>query len=144
MKLTKTTKSFDNTTAAQKWILLDAEGVALGRLATKIANALRGKDKAQYTAHNDCGDFVIVINAEKIKLTGNKMDDKKYFHHSQYYSGMKTKSASEVLTKQPEKLIMDAVKTMLPKSKLSDHILTKLKVYKGSAHPHDAQQPIKA
>jgi len=144
MKLTKTTKSFDNKTAAQKWILLDAEGVALGRLATKIANTLRGKDKAQYTAHNDCGDFVVVINAEKVKLTGNKMEDKKFFHHSQYYSGMKTKTAAEMITKKPEQMIMDAVKTMLPKSKLSDHILTKLKVYKGSAHPHDAQQPIKA
>jgi large subunit ribosomal protein L13 len=144
MKLTKTTKSFDNTTVAQKWVLFDAEGQALGRLATKIAETIRGKNKAQYTAHNDCGDFVVVINAEKIKLTGNKLEDKKYFHHSQYNSGMKTKSAGEVLAKKPEKMIMDAVKSMLPKSKLSDHILTKLKVYKGSVHPHDAQQPIKA
>ena len=144
MKLTKTTKSFDNKTAAQKWLLMDAEGQTLGRLATKIANAIRGKDKAQYTAHMDCGDFVVVINAEKIKLTGNKLEDKKYFNHSQYYSGMRTRTAGEILTKRPEQLIMDAVKSMLPKSKLSDQILTKLKVYKGSTHPHDAQQPIKA
>jgi large subunit ribosomal protein L13 len=144
MKLTKTTKSFDNKTATQKWLLMDAEGQTLGRLATKIANAIRGKDKAQYTAHTDCGDFVVVINAEKIKMTGNKLEDKKYFHHSQYYSGMRTRTAGEIMSKNPEELIMNAVKSMLPKSKLSDHVLTKLKVYKGSTHPHDAQQPIKA
>ena len=144
MKLTKTTKYFDNTNVKQQWILIDADGQTLGRLATRIANTLRGKDKPQYTAHTDCGDFVVVINAEKVKLTGKKMTDKKYFHHSLYVSGIKEISAGELLNKKPEQLIMDAVKTMLPKSKLSDQVLTKLKVYKGSAHPHDAQQPIKA
>ena len=144
MKLTKTTKYFDNTNVKQQWILIDADGQTLGRLATRIANTLRGKDKPQYTSHTDCGDFVVVINAEKIKLTGKKMTDKKYFHHSLYVSGIKEISAGELLNKKPEQLIMDAVKTMLPKSKLSDKVLTKLKVYKGSAHPHDAQQPIKA
>lgn len=144
MKLTKTTKQYDNRTVQQNWQLIDADGQTLGRLATRIANTLRGKDKAQYTPNTDCGDFVVVINAEKINLTGKKLTDKKYFSHSQYIGGIKKQSAEEVLSKKPEKLIMDAVKTMLPKSKLSDKVLKKLKVYKGDVHPHDAQKPIKA
>jgi len=143
MKLTKTTKSFDNTNSNQKWQLIDADGQPLGRLATNVAETLRGKNKPQYTAHNDCGDFVIVINAEKIKLTGNKLTDKKYFHHSQYISGMKVTTADKMIEKKPEEVIYLAVKSMLPKNKISDKLLTKLKVYKGAVHPHTAQQPIK-
>ncbi|MFH1223034.1 MAG: 50S ribosomal protein L13 [Pseudomonadota bacterium] len=141
MKLTKTTKSFDNISANQKWVLIDADGKTLGRLATDVAEMLRGKNKPQYTPHNDCGDFVIIVNAEKIKLTGKKLTDKEYFHHSLYVSGMKTTAAGKMLEKKPEEVIFSAVKSMLPKNKLSDRLLTKLKVYKGATHPHTAQMP---
>jgi large subunit ribosomal protein L13 len=143
MKLTRTTKQFNSTTSNQKWILIDANGQNLGRLATMVTETLRGKNKPQYTPNNDCGDFVIIINAEKVNLTGKKLTDKFYFRHSQYMSGMKSTSAGDMLKTKPEEVIYSAVKSMLPKSKLSDALLTKLKVYKGENHPHQAQMPVR-
>ena len=143
MKLTKTTKQFDTESSAQKWILIDANDQSLGRIATRVSDLLRGKHKPQYTPNNDCGDFVVVINASKLKLTGNKLEDKFYFRHTQYIGGMKKTSAGDMLKTKPEEIIFSAVKSMLPKSKLSDALLTKLKVYKGESHPHQAQQPVR-
>ncbi len=123
----------------RSWKLIDAEGAVLGRLATKIAVMLRGRDKAIYTPNVDTGDFIVVINAAKIKLTGNKLQQKHYRHHTLYPGGLKSESASSLLQRQPEKLIFHAVKGMLPKNRLADKILTKLKVYPGAEHPHAAQ-----
>jgi large subunit ribosomal protein L13 len=123
------------------WYLVDAENLVLGRIATTIANVLRGKNKPTYTPSVDTGDFVIVVNAEKIALTGNKLADKVYYHHSGYPGGIKSITAGKLLDKKPEDLIKIAVKGMLPKNKLARHMLNKLKIYSGSAHPHEAQQP---
>ena len=125
----------------RKWYLVDAQNLVLGRLATRLADILRGKDKPTYAHHMDMGDFVIVINAEKIKLTGNKLQQKKYRSHSGYPGGLKEKTAGEVLEKHPEKIIEKAVLGMLPRNKLRDHIIRKLKVYRGDSHPHQAQTP---
>jgi large subunit ribosomal protein L13 len=143
MKLTRTTKQFNSATSDQKWILIDANGQNLGRLATRVTEMLRGKNKPQYTPNNDCGDFVIIINAEKVNLTGKKLTDKFYFRHSQYMSGMKSTSAGDMLKTKPEEVIYSAVKSMLPKSKISDALITKLKIYKGENHPHQAQMPVR-
>jgi len=126
----------------RKWYLIDAEGEVLGRLATKIANILRGKNKPEYTPHVDTGDFVIVINAEKVVLTGKKETDKIYYHHTGFPGGLKSASVKEVREKAPEKLIENAVKGMLPHNTLGDEQFQKLKVYAGSQHPHAAQKPI--
>jgi large subunit ribosomal protein L13 len=123
------------------WYLVDAQEMVLGRLASQIANILRGKNKAIYTPSVDTGDFVIVVNAEKIALTGRKLADKSYYSHSGFPGGLKEISAGKLLEKKPEELIKRAVKGMLPKNKLSRHMLKKLKIYVGSSHPHDAQQP---
>jgi large subunit ribosomal protein L13 len=123
------------------WYLVDAQEMVLGRLASQIANILRGKNKAIYTPSVDTGDFVIVVNAEKIALTGRKLADKSYYSHSGFPGGLKEISAGKLLEKKPEELIKRAVKGMLPKNKLSRHMLKKLKIYAGSSHPHDAQQP---
>lgn len=123
------------------WYVVDAQDVVLGRLSTQVANILRGKNKAIYTPSVDTGDFVIVINAEKIALTGRKLADKTYYNHSGFPGGLKEVSAGELLDKKPIELIKRAVKGMLPKNKLSRHMLKKLKVYAGASHPHDAQQP---
>jgi len=123
------------------WYLFDADNKVLGRLATQIANILRGKNKPTYTPSVDTGDFVVVVNAEKILLTGAKRDDKIYYSHSGYPGGIKSISAGKLLEKRPEDLIRKAVKGMLPKNKLSRHMLSKLKVYAGAEHPHKAQQP---
>lgn len=125
----------------RKWYLVDAQNLVLGRLATRLADILRGKDKPAYAHHMDMGDFVIVINAEKIKLTGDKLQQKKYRSHSGYPGGLKEKTAGEVLEKHPEKIIEKAVLGMLPRNKLRDHIIRKLKVYRGDSHPHKAQTP---
>jgi large subunit ribosomal protein L13 len=125
------------------WRLVDAEGKTLGRLATKIAFHLRGKHKPDFTPHMDNGDFVVVVNAEKIKITGNKLKDKKYFQHSGYIGGMKTTSLGDLLKKHPARVIEFAVKGMLPKGPLGRKTLSKLKVYAGAEHPHESQQPIK-
>jgi len=123
------------------WYLVDAENQVLGRVATQIANVLRGKNKPTYAPSVDTGDFVIVVNAEKIALTGNKLADKNYYSHSGYPGGIKSISAGKLLEKKAEDVIRKAVKGMLPKNKLASLMLKKLKVYTGSSHPHEAQQP---
>lgn len=123
------------------WYVVDAQDLVLGRVASKIANVLRGKNKAIFTPSVDTGDFVIVVNAEKIALTGRKLADKVYYSHSGFPGGLKEITAGKLLEKKPEDLIKKAVKGMLPKNKLSRHMLKKLKIYTGATHPHDAQQP---
>jgi len=127
----------------KKWYLIDAKEKILGRLASQIANILRGKNKPIFTPHMDAGDYVIVINADKIILTGDKMEKKMYYHHSGYVGGLKKTTAKEMLLKKPENLIKFAVKGMLPKNSLGRRQLTKLKVYAGQDYPHQAQQPEK-
>lgn len=124
----------------RKWYQIDATGQPVGRLASEVAVLLRGKHKPTFTPHNDCGDFVVIVNAEKVKFTGKKLTDKKYYHHSGYQGGLKEQTASEVLNKYPERVLQMAVKRMLPKTKLGEQIFTKLKVYKGEQHPHTAQK----
>ena len=123
------------------WHVVDAEGQVLGRLASRIASILMGKEKPTYTRFLDCGDFVIVVNAEKVRLTGKKLSNKLYYRHSGYPGGLKQMNAAEVLRKHPERLIRSAVKGMLPKNKLGRKMLLKLKIYAGGDHPHQAQQP---
>ncbi len=125
----------------KKWYLVDAEGRVLGRLAAEVAKILRGKHKPIFSPHVDTGDFVIVVNAQKIKLTGNKLKNKVYYRHSGYPGGLKATTAEKLLTKKPEELIKRAVKGMLPKNRLGRKIFKKLKVYAGPEHPHAAQQP---
>jgi large subunit ribosomal protein L13 len=123
------------------WLIVDATGQTLGRLATQIADALRGKRKPTYTPHIDTGDFVVVINAEKIAVSGNKREDKLYHRHSGYPGGLKTRTLNDMLERRPEEVIRLAVKGMLPRNRLARKQLTKLKVYAGPDHPHAAQQP---
>ena len=125
----------------KKWYVVDAENKILGRLASEIANRLRGKHKPTFSSFIDNGDFIIVTNAEKIALTGNKLDDKKYYRHTGYMGGLKETSAKDLLVKHPTDLIMHAVRGMLPKNKLGRAQLKKLKIYTGTNHPHAAQQP---
>ncbi|MCX6572400.1 MAG: 50S ribosomal protein L13 [Candidatus Aminicenantes bacterium] len=125
----------------QKWWLVDAEGRILGRMATEIADLIRGKKKPQFTSHLDTGDFVVVINAEKIKVTGRKLEQKKYYHHSGYPGGIKEISLEDLLAKNPEEVIKKAVWGMVPKGKLGRALYKKLKVYRGPTHPHEAQNP---
>lgn len=125
----------------RKWFVIDAEGKTLGRLASEAASLIRGKHKPQFTPHIDTGDFVIVINAEKIVLTGNKMADKKYYRHSMYPGGLKVTPAQEMIQKKPERVIELAVHGMLPKNRLGNKMKLKLKVYAGAEHPHQAQNP---
>lgn len=125
----------------KKWYVVDAENKVLGRLASEIASRLRGKHKPTFSPFMDNGDFIIVTNADKIQLTGNKLDDKKYYHHTGYMGGIKEASAKELLAKHPTELITKAVKGMLPKNKMGRAQLKKLKVYAGAKHPHSAQQP---
>jgi large subunit ribosomal protein L13 len=125
----------------RNWYVVDASGQTLGRLATQIANALRGKRKPTYTPHIDVGDFVIVVNAERIAVTGNKRQDKRYYRHSGYPGGLRSRTLQEMLDRRPEEVIRKAVKGMLPRNRLGRKQLTKLKVYAGPDHPHAAQQP---
>lgn len=125
----------------RKWHVVNAEGKVLGRLAVEIANILRGKNKPVYTPHLDAGDFVVVVNAEKILLTGKKETDKQYMSYSGWKGGEKYVNVASLRARHPERLIMHAVKGMVPKNRLGDAMLTKLKVYKGAEHPHKAQQP---
>lgn len=127
----------------RKWVLIDAEGATLGRLATTAAMILRGKNKPQFTPNADTGDFVVVINADKVILTGNKMDQKRYWRYSGYLGGMKFESFKEAMAKHPERVIEHAVKGMLPKTTLGRAQGLKLKVYAGPEHPHAAQNPVK-
>ena len=123
------------------WYLVNAEGKVLGRMATRIATILQGKHKPQYTPHVDTGDFVVVVNAQKVRVTGKKLRDKTYYHFSGYPGGLKARPLKEVLAKHPDRVIKLAVRRMLPKSKLGERMLNKLKVYPGSQHPHEAQRP---
>lgn len=126
----------------RKWYVVDAEGQTLGRLASEVAKVLRGKNKAIYTPHADCGDYVIVVNAEKIKVTGKKLDQKIYYHHSDYVGGMKEQTLKEKLAKKPEDVIYLAVKGMLPKGPLGRSMIKKLHVYAGPDHEQQAQKPV--
>ena len=125
----------------RKWHVIDADGAVLGRLAVQVANVLRGRNKATFTPHLDAGDFVVVINAEKVRLTGKKETDKEYMTYSGWKGGEKYRSVAQVRAKQPEELIHRAVRGMVPKNRLGRRLLTKLKVYKGAQHPHAAQNP---
>lgn len=125
----------------RKWYVVDAKDAVLGRLAVKVATYLRGKNKPVFTPNVDTGDFIIVINADKVRLTGNKQTDKMYYHHSGYIGGIKAKSAKELLEGAPEKIIEQAVWGMLPKNRLGRTMIKKLKVYRGAEHPHRAQSP---
>jgi large subunit ribosomal protein L13 len=128
-----------NEDRSPQWRLINAQGQILGRLATQIADILRGKDKPYYTPHTDSGDYVVVINAEKVALSGSKLKDKEYISYSGWIGGQKVKTAREVLEKHPTRIIEHAVKGMLPKNKLSREIIKKLKIYAGEEHPHKAQ-----
>ncbi len=125
----------------RNWVLVDASGQPLGRMASRVAARLRGKHNPLFTPHVDTGDFVVVINAEKVKLTGKKMDKKLYHWHSGYIGGLKTRTAKQMIEDKPELVISRAVKGMLPKNRLGRKLLKKLKVYRGPAHPHEAQRP---
>ncbi len=125
----------------REWYLVDAEGKTLGRLATQIADTLRGKRKPQFTPHVDTGDFVIVVNAEKIQVTGNKLDQKRYYRHSGYPGGLRSRTLREQLDRRPTEVLRVAVKGMLPKNRLARQQITKLKIYAGPGHPHEAQNP---
>ncbi len=137
-KYTISAKKSDNP---DKWYILDADGVVLGRLATTVASRLRGKHSPLFTPHVDTGDSIIIINADKVVLTGKKWSQKQYYRHSGYVGGLKAITAKNLLEKHPEDLVRFAVKGMLPKNRLGKTLFKKLKVYAGSAHPHDAQQP---
>ena len=125
----------------RNWYVIDADGINLGRLATKAATVLRGKHKPTYTPNIDCGDYVIVVNASKINLTGNKLNDKMYYDHSGYTGGLRERTAKEMKEKYPEEMVERAVKGMLPKGRLGRQMYTKLHVYAGNEHPHTAQKP---
>ena len=126
----------------RNWLLVDAEGQTLGRLATRIADTLRGKGKPQYTPHVDTGDFVVVINAEKVHVTGKKREQKLYHRHSGYPGGLRTRTLEEQLERRPEEVLRKAVKGMLPRNRLANRQIVKLKVYAGPDHPHQAQNPV--
>jgi large subunit ribosomal protein L13 len=135
------TFSAKTETVQRDWFLIDANGKTLGRLATEIARRLRGKHKAEYTPHVDTGDYIVVINAEKVRVTGNKASDKMYYNYSGYMGGLKAISFEDLIQKAPERVIETAVKGMLPKNPLGRAMFRKLKVYAGSTHNHAAQQP---
>lgn len=141
MKQEKLTRFIKKEDADQKWFVVDATDMVLGRLASKVARVIRGKDKAIFTPNMDTGDFVIVLNAEKVKVTGKREELKNYYHHTGYPGGLKTRSFSELIVKKPEYIIEAAVHGMLPKNRLGRKLVKKLKVYRGNEHPHTAQQP---
>src|SRR5213596_638621 len=126
---------------SREWYVVDADGQTLGRLATEIANVLRGKGKPHYTPHVDTGDFIVVVNAEKVHVTGNKLDQKLYYRHSGYPGGLRSRTLREQLKRRPEEVIRKAVRGMLPKNRLAAAQLRKLKIYAGPEHPHEAQAP---
>jgi len=144
VKLSEQTISISHEDAlrGRRWVLIDANGRALGRVASRAASVLRGKHRPDFTPHQDAGDFVIVINAEQVKLTGSKVETKLYHRHTTYPGGIRTTSAGRILATRPERLIESAVRGMLPKNRLGRRLFTKLKVYRGGDHPHAAQQPI--
>ena len=128
-------------TIERKWYVVDATGYTLGRLASEVAKVLRGKNKPIYTPHMDCGDYVVIVNADKVKVTGKKLDQKIYYHHSDYVGGMKETTLREMMAKKPEKVVELAVKGMLPKGPLGRAMIGKLHVYAGPEHKHEAQKP---
>lgn len=128
-------------TVKHDWYVIDAAGKTLGRLAVQIASRLRGKHKPIYTPHVDTGDFIVVVNADKVRLTGNKLEDKKYYHHTGYPGGLREQNAADLLKKKPTSLLQFAVKGMLPKNSLGRAMYKKLKIYTGASHPHEAQKP---
>ena len=140
---TRTTRhlSTEEALATRRWYLADADGEVLGRLASRVASALRGKGRTSYSPHLDAGDFVVIVNAEKIRLTGSKLTDKTYVRHSGYPGGIRKASAGELLSKNPRRVLREAIEGMLPKNRLGRHLVTKLKVYAGPDHPHQAQKP---
>ena len=142
MLFSMTTQSFKTSDIQNSWILVDATNKTLGRLATKVAFRLIGKHKPEYTPNADLGDYVIVINAKKVTVTGQKLFQKKYYKHSGFPGGIKEKSLKEVLDSSPEEVIKSAVKGMLPKNKLGKQLIKKLKVYNSEQHPHEAQKPL--
>jgi large subunit ribosomal protein L13 len=141
MKMSMKTWNAKPGEVARSWYVVDAEGQTLGRLATRIADTLRGKDKPQYTPHTDTGDFVVVVNAEKIGVTGKKMDEKMYRRHSGYPGGLRERTLREELGRRPTEVLRKAVKGMLPRNRLARQQITKLKIYAGPDHPHEAQAP---
>jgi len=141
MKNTTFVTTKEQGLAGRRWFVVDADGVVLGRLATRLAGLLRGKGKPSFTPHTDCGDFVIVVNAAKVKLTGGKESGKVYHHHTGFPGGIRSIPAKELRSRHPERLIELAVAGMLPKNRLSRALATKLKVYAGPEHPHQAQKP---
>ena len=128
-------------TVQRNWVVIDVKDQVLGRVATTIASVLRGKHKPTFTPHADCGDFVVVVNAEKVRLTGKKWQDKKYIHHTQFPGGFREYSAEEAVARRPTRLVEDAVRRMLPRTNLGRALMKKLKVYTGDKHPHAAQKP---
>ena len=143
-KIIKQTKSLNPKDVAKQWLLIDAENVVLGRLASNVSKILRGKHKANFTPHVDCGDNVIIINAEKIKLTGNKLSDKKYYWHTGHPGGIKETTAKKIIEgKNPDRIIRLAVQRMIPKGPLGRQQISNMKVYCGESHPHDSQAPKK-
>ncbi|MGK7346814.1 MAG: 50S ribosomal protein L13 [Candidatus Nitrospinota bacterium M3_3B_026] len=139
---TYSAKPKDFPVNGRRWVIVDAEGKVLGRLAAQVANILRGKDRPTFTPHVDTGSFVVVVNAEKVKLTGAKLDQKVYYRHSGYIGSLKSITARELLSKNPERIVVNAVRGMLPKNRLSRQVIKKLKVYAGPEHPHAAQKPV--
>src|SRR5438552_18999163 len=144
MSITRTTRSLSTEAAraARQWYVADADGKVLGRLATRVANVLRGKHNPGFSPHLDAGDFVVVVNAEKIRLTGNKLQEKQYIRHSEYPGGLRRATAAQVLAKHPTRVITEAVVGMLPKNRLGRKPATNLKVYARPDHPHQAQRPL--
>ena len=143
-KTIKQTKSLNPKNVVKQWLLIDAENVVLGRLASNVSKILRGKHKANFTPHVDCGDNVIIINAEKVKLTGNKLSDKKYYWHTGYPGGIKETTAKKIIEgKNPDRIIRLAVQRMIPKGPLGRQQISNMKVYCGESHPHDSQVPKK-
>jgi len=135
------TVSINKETANKEWIIIDANGQILGRLASRVAKILRGKHKATFTPHTDCGDNVIIVNAEKVRLTGKKWSDREHLRHTGYPGGQRVATPAEILVKKPTKLIEQSVKGMLPKNRLGRALMSNLKVFAGTEHPHEAQQP---
>lgn len=135
------TESKNNAEKSRKWFVVDATDKSIGRLCSRVASILRGKENPRYMTNIDTGDFVVVVNAEKVKFTGDKLEQKKYYRHTGFIGGVKVQTAADLITKKPEHLITLTVKGMLPKTTLGRHQISKLKVYKGSVHPHSAQEP---
>lgn len=132
---------FSNSEASRNWVFVDADTKVVGRLASEIAKILRGNNKPNFAAHQDCGDFVVVVNAEKMVFTGQKLQQKTYYRHTGYIGGVKQETAAELMTRDPGQVLMKAVKGMMPRTNLGRAQLQKLKVYSGAEHPHEAQQP---